>query len=330
MKISCRLMISALVLAGPLARASNESLVTSVYSNVSNGYHRQQLPDGSVQPEYYALANGIYTPGLGRDHSIDAVRFPQMAKVVAQLLALKNYHLAPDAKTADLLLLITWGTTVPHDDAGYRTNAESMFSAAHHLVAATAAVKASENAGHRGSTTDGIQSPLRSVRDEARDSFEGELLQMQMFNDVRRAADERNARLLGYVDAINQLDTPAQFAGAGAARDDLVTDLETERYYVIISAYDFRAAKEGGKQKLLWSTRVSIQAQGNKFNEAVTAMLARASRYFGQDSGRLLRQYQPEGKVSLAELQIVGVVAPTEMRDSRANAESRAAGKAAQ
>ena len=76
----------------------------------------------------------------------------------------------------------------------------------------------------------------------------------------------------------------------------------------MISAYDFPTAVKTGQRKLLWATRVSVQAQGNRFNEAAAYMLAKASKYFGQDSGRLIRQFDREGKVTLGELKVVGVV----------------------
>jgi hypothetical protein len=301
MKTPVRLILLGLFLAAPSVRAANDSLVTAVFSKVSNGYHRQKLADGSFQREYYALANGVYAPGVTRDRSIDAVRFPQVAKLVAQFLALQNYYLAPDSKSADLLLMITWGTSVPFDDSVHRTQRDSFFSAANSLAAANAAAKGTVG------TPDGIQSTAKSVADAARDEFEGQLLQLQVFEDMRRKANEHNAQLLGYVDEINYRDNPTRFAGAGTAFDDLISDIEAERYYVIIAAYDFRAAKEG-KRTPLWVTRVSVQAQGNKFNETLVAMLARAARYFGRDSGHLIRQYQPNTRVDYGELQIIGVV----------------------
>ncbi|HVZ64519.1 MAG TPA: hypothetical protein VG936_08100 [Lacunisphaera sp.] len=300
---------SGLLLAAPFAGASEGSLVTAVFSRVSNGYHREKLPDGTFKREFYALTNGHYYPGLGQNRSIDAVKFPQVAKLVAQFLALKNYYLAPDAKSAQLLLEISWGTTVPFNDSVYQANASNFFTSYNAMRSATAAA-----AGTPGGV-DGIQSPASSVADAARDDFEQQLYQMQTFEDMRRKADEHNARLLGYVDDINRGDTIARFAGAGDAYHDLIDDIENERYYVIIAAYDFSTAQKESKLKPLWITRVSIQAQGNKFNETLAAMLDRASRYFGQDSGRLLRQYQPEGKVNLGELKVMGVVSQSELHD---------------
>jgi hypothetical protein len=290
------------------ALASSDALVTAVYSKASNGYQRQKLADGSFKREYYALAKGVYNPGVGADRSIDGVKFPQVAKLVAQFLALENYYLAPDAKSADLLLTITWGKTVPFNDSTYRTNSDAFFSSANTVADANAAVKASENAHEQQRTPDGIQIPARSVRDAAQNQFEGEMLKMAAFGDARLQATQANARLLGYVDELNERDTPSRFGGSGEAYNDLWDDLENERYYVIVAAYDFRAMaeKKGADPKMLWSTRVSIRAQGNRFNETLAAMLKRAAPYFGENSGRLIRRYEPNTKVELGDLKTVG------------------------
>src|SRR5438045_314841 len=117
MKTSVLVMVlCASLSAGATVRASGDSLVTAVSSKVSNGYSRKKLPDGSFKREYYALSKGVYTPGIAADRSIDGVKFPQVAKIVAQFLSLKNYYLAPDSKSADLLLQISWGKTVPFSD----------------------------------------------------------------------------------------------------------------------------------------------------------------------------------------------------------------------
>ena len=144
---------------------------------------------------------------------------------------------------------------------------------------------------------------------------ESALIQLNMANNMRRKANEYNAQLLGYIDEINGREGPARFAGAGTAYDDLNDDIENERYFFVVSAYDFPTAAKTGQRKLLWATRVSVQAQGNKFNETAAYMLAKASKYFGEDSGRLIRQYDPEGKVRLGELQIVGVVTNSQVQE---------------
>jgi hypothetical protein len=295
-------------LCAATASASNDRIVTAVFSHTYNGYQRPRAADGTFQREYYALANGSYMPGVAADASIDKVKFPQIAGLTAQFLALHNYLLAPDAKQARILLLITWGKTIPLNDAVYTNGAESFGAALNYLRRMQA-----EGGGPRG--PDGAASAGAMVVQDAKDQFEQQLLQLNALNDMRRKADEYNAKVLGYVDEINDRDSPARFAGAGSSFDDLIDDIENERYFFVISAYDFPTAVKTGQRKLLWVTRVSVQAQGNKFNETAAYMLAKASKYFGQDSGRLVRQFDREGKVTLGELQVVGVVPESKVHD---------------
>jgi hypothetical protein len=301
-------LIGALLLTAS-ASASEDSLVTAVYSKVSNGYVRTKKPDGTFKKETYAISNGGYSSGLVRDHSIDDVRFPTIAGLVAQFLARKNYFLAHDAKSADLLLVISWGTTVPFNEGVNSFAQDNAFAAMNNVKIAVANAGAEINSR----SPDGIQSPAAAVADAARSELEGQLFGLQMFKDMRDRSNEHNARLLGYMKEINSRNDLSRFAGAGTSFDDLVSDIETERYYVIVNAYDFRAATQEKKQKLLWSTRVSIQAQGNQFDKCLIAMLANAGRHFGQDSGRLIQQYEPHGRVELGELKLLGMVPATSM-----------------
>jgi len=304
------------LLAAQAAAAAGTALVTSVNSEVRNGYTRQQLPDGSFQREYYAIASGGYSPGRDKDRSIDGVRFPDLAGMVAQVLARRNYYFAPDAKSADLLLVIQWGTTIPFRSAQYANATLNVADAANAFRSADASARASVNPTRdRG----GIQSPEMTVRQVTLEQMQQDLYTMLLFEGARRDADADNARLLGYLKEINYRDDLSRLAGAGVAFDDLMADIEAPRYYVIISAYDFRAATQRQQQKLWWVTRVSIQAQGNRFNERLKDMLASAGRYLGSDSGHLIRQYH-QGEVSFGDLKFLGyqpTPAPAESPEQR-------------
>jgi hypothetical protein len=292
----------AVLLAARSAAAASSSLVTSVYSEVANGYARPGLPGGSFKREYYAIASGGYSPGRDKDRSIDGVRFPDLAGMVAQFLAGRNYYFAPDAKSADLLLVIRWGTTIPFRDGQYGNATLDLANSANTFRLADAAAARPEHRMTRDAG--GIQSPEMTVRQASLEQLQGDLYTMLLFEGVRRDADAGNARLLGYLNEINYRDNISREAGAGLFFDELISDIETPRYYVIVAAYDFRAATQRQQNKLLWVTRVSIQAQGNRFNERLRDMLANASRYFGQDSGRLVRQYQ-QGSVRFGELKFL-------------------------
>ncbi len=294
-------LLSGFLLGSVSMSGSADSVVTAVFSSLHNGYTRQKLPDGTFKQEFYAIANGAYAPGMAKNTSIDKVPFPTIAGLVAQHLASQNYFLAESSKSADLLLLITWGTSIPFGDGSYRASMDNLMGAMNRFQEAGGSGSGRLGMGNTRAAADA------AVAAAAADELEGQLFEMQMFNDMRRKADERNAQLLGYVQEVNDRDNPSQFAGGGTYFHDLISDLEEERYYVIVQAFDFRAATKENKRKLLWATRVSISAHGNKFNEQLAEMLAQAGRRFGQNSGRLIRQYQP-GSVRLGDLKMLGVV----------------------
>ncbi len=293
-------IVLGLFFAATAVFASKDALITAVFSSVSNGYARVKLPDGSFKREYYVIANGQYSRGAVADPSIDGVKFPAIAGLVAQFLAQQNYFLADKAATADILLRISWGTTIPHDDGSYRSNLDGVLGAMNQV---NRIEDPDINVMDRGAAL----SEAASLRSAATDALESGILKTQMFNDIRDRANEKNARLLGYMREINDRNNPTRFGGAGTAYDDLISDIENERYFVIVSAYDFRAATREKKLKLLWATRVSIAAQGSRFNETLPAMLANAARQFGQNSGSLIRRYQ-EGVVRLGDTKFLETV----------------------
>ena len=297
-----------LMLVRSLKQAADDTLTTSVFSKQASGYKREKLQDGTFKPEYYAISNGGYSPGVGKDPSIDEVPFSAIAGVVAQHLAKQNYFLAKDSKSAQLLLVIQWGASVPFSDSTYKEGIDRLSGAANSVKATAVQKTQVEQAQTSAQSPDGIQSDGASAAQAAQNEFQDELVMMQMNNSARDKANERNANLLGYMGEMNSANDQRRVAGAGTYYNDLVSDIENKRYYVIVSAFDFRAATQEKSKKLLWSTRVSIQAQGNRFDERLVTMMANASRQFGQDSGRLIRQYQRAPRVDLGELKYLGVV----------------------
>lgn len=295
----------ALLLILPPLAAKQDSLVISVYSRTSASYRREFLPDGNIKPQTYVVGNGGISSLPGRTGAGDPTLFPTIVKLMARRLAQQSFYPARQRGAADLLLVLYWGTTVPFDDAQLQNANANFASAMNSLNNAENLVKESVARGDQQTTTDGIQIPIRSARDAAREDAETQLFQSQLFQDMRLKADEANARLLGYVEEINYRNNPARFAGAGEYFDDLMNDIETPRYYIVVQAYDYQAAAADGRRKLLWTTRISIPAVGSDFNRSLPAMLTDATSYFGRDSGRLVRSYR-EGVVRLGELEVLG------------------------
>jgi len=303
----------AVLLAAPSLFAKQDSLVISVHAQASRSYQREILPDGNFKPQTYVVGDGGVAGQPAPGGAGPNMPFSTVVRLLAPKLVQQNFYPARNGMAADLLLVLFWGETTPFNDAHLQNANADLGSAMNALNLAESAVKLSVDRGERQFSVEGIQSPTRSARDAARDNADSQLLQAQLFEQMRIKADEANARLLGYVEEINQRDNPSRFAGAGGYLSDLMDDLENPRYYVIVQAYDFQAASLDRQRKLLWTTRISIPASGSDFNKCLPAMLGDASEYFGRNSDRLVRRYR-EGVVKLGEMQIVGVV-PAADRD---------------
>jgi hypothetical protein len=117
--------------------------------------------------------------------------------------------------------------------------------------------------------------------------------------------DARTAPLLGYDSALAATQG-WEFTALRLRRQELLDELEHNRYFVVLMAYDFRLMWKEKKTKLLWETRFSIGEQRNNFDQQLLGMAQSASRYFGQKSSGLIRKPLQENIV-LGELQILGV-----------------------
>lgn len=288
------LMTAVILMLGglPPFAAAEELIATAVSGRVGQGYQRVKLDDGSFKPEFYALANGGRIAGTGRDITVDRVTYPEVAQIAARLLARQNYHYAQHADQVTLMIVLHWGVTLTYNSGDYATSVGNAASAMANLKAAGG-----------GPGTGPSADPAVIAAGEI---FENEMMKVAMENRVRDQINLPNARLLGYIDDINESNDIRRWAGGGDRYNDLVADIEEARYYIIVSAYDFELLTKQQKKKLLWQTRVSVRAPGNRFDDSFAAMLKGASRYFGQDSGRLIRGEESKGVVELGELQFLG------------------------
>lgn len=294
------------------AKATEDSLVTAVFAQTHNGYQRPADGEGRPVRQTYAVAKGSYDRGWRGNPSIDHVKFAGVVRALAPFLAGQNYYPAADRESAELLLVLHWGTTRPFDRGTgmYQDAFTEMTDVMSNLtnIARRGAVDRMSPATGKDNA-DGTPRSAGQVAEQAQAESElgDALIRLEMANRARDRANEYNANLLGYIHEINRRNNGTRFAGAGAAYDELIEDIENERYYVVIGAYDMQAVLKG-EHRLLWSTRVSIRAQGNRFDEWLPAMFANAANYFGEDSGRLVRRFQRATKVELGELKSLGIV----------------------
>lgn len=262
-----------LFLASKLVAASAvESTVgiTAVSSQVNKEYVRATLPDGSVQPEEYAFGEGGRLDAPFRDASIEKLSFKDVAGVISAQLRSQHYIPAKSLNSEKLLIMLYWGTTTRPDEV-------------------------STTSGHAFSAT-------------------GNGGMLAMDNIQRDLLDFKNAKILGYnAEATIQSDFGNFLTTSGMTgllQAELISELEDNRYFVVLMAYDFQLLRRQNKHKMLWQTRFSINEAQNHFDRALPAMAQYASRYFGQDSHGLLRTHVPDGQVKVGEPKSVGEAVP--------------------
>jgi hypothetical protein len=284
------LALGACSLAAPGARTAfgedGVTGVTAVSSQVSDDYVRAKLPGGGFQPETYAFGEGGRWGGAISDKTFDGVRFTDVAHVVARPLADQNYLPAKDPRTARLLIMVYWGTTKVSD-----TPEQSPLYFNYGAALAESARLAA--AGAKGEADDVLSS--------------GEA-QLSMANRITDHIDFDNAAILGY-DTSGLIGTEygqnIRSSALGLEQRDQVADVEENRYFVVLMAYDFQILWKSHKHKLVWETRFSINERHNAFDKALPVMAQAAAPFFGRASHGLLRDRVPEGNVLVKDPSVI-------------------------
>jgi hypothetical protein len=280
----------------PVARAAVGGDIVAVSSRVSADYVRTKLPDGSFPTETYAFGEGGHWRGPMRDDTIDPLRFLDVARTIAGPLADRNYLPAKDPKQLKLLIMVYWGTTAGPSGASSSIAYGNLGSASSRM--AMAAIP---------SSSPSARVMALSEREAIANEFDAAMSVIGVLNRQRDKVNWRNAGILGY-DSELAATVGLEFTALHNRRQDLIDDLEDNRYFVVLMAYDFQLLWKEKKHKLVWETRFSIRDRRHDFGKELAAMAKYASRYFGEDTHGLLRKPLPEGNVEIGELKNLGVV----------------------
>jgi hypothetical protein len=118
----------------------------------------------------------------------------------------------------------------------------------------------------------------------------------------------KTATLLGYDSWWVAANAAMDGTAMGRRKADMRAELEEDRYFVVLTAFDYQKLVKEKKSKFLWEVRFSIREHGNQFDRRLPAMIALASDYFGRDSQGLHHVDVPEGKVEIGPVKSLGVV----------------------
>jgi hypothetical protein len=298
------------LLAATICRAENNATgvegIEAVASKVAKDYVRSKLPDGSFRPELYAFGDGGNWGGEIKDLTIDKLTFLDVAHVVAEPLATQKYLPGMDPAKTRLLVMLYWGTTavpIPYEQDPLYHNYSVALEEYRRII---------EQSGGR-LFNDKAVGPGGMI-DEANDVLSAGLHQLDIENHIRDRIDFKNANMLGY-DASGLVGTDyGKYISHTALReegDDERAEIEENRYFVVLMAYDFQLLWKQKKHKLLWETRFSINQRHNEFDKTLPAMVQYEARYFGQPSNGLVRQRLLNDHVEIGEPTMVQFLSGT-------------------
>ncbi len=253
--------------------------ITAVSGRITKDYVRTRLANGSYAAEYYAFGKGGNWAGAKADASIDNLKFLDVAHIIANPLASQNYLPSKDPKSTRLLIMVYWGTT----------------RAPEHASTSSAYERAAD-----------LEPPGQSSTPDD-SAYYTALLLVDLENKQRDRTDFKNAKMLGY----DSWWEDTEHYKATFLQDRwraMIDELEEDRYFVVLMAYDFQLMAKEKKHKLLWETRFSIRQRHHNFDADLPAMARYASKYFGQDSGGLVHGDVPFGHVDIGEMKSLGAV----------------------
>lgn len=241
-----------------------------VDSEASLRYNENKESEQGAKYETYVFIKGNFYPGDFKDKSLIEVQLDDVFKTVGESMKARNYYPSGSPDSGDLLIVVHYGTTsVPID-------LEDLFAI------------------------------------DPNDPSTGELT--EVFEDFQRldvlARENRpiqygimNNETLGIGKALGRRKLNA------AEEFDLRVELEDERYFIILMAYDYLKLRETGEKELLWTTRFSLPAIGTNFKDAYPALARAASAHYGTSLEKYAktRTHLGTGSVDIGTLETVGV-----------------------
>ena len=267
---------------GQLAAAPSESIAIS--ATARSTYVRPVDAEGKPQRETYIFTEGHYMGGPTIDSSESKIKFADVTRSLLPSLAKQNYFPTSDVPSANILIMVHWGTTVTYEDPQKTYAAEALNGAL---------TKYNQGIADVGIADAGDVNAALEMQTSAQSGAAG--------------AIERNAALLGYK---RSLDKERRKIMPSPEELTMNLDLNEERYFVVLMAYDYQYMKKEHRPRLLWVTRLSVRSPGNNFTEALPALALAGSDAFGRQLDGLVRVKVPvqRGQVTLREMQILGTV----------------------
>lgn len=241
---------------------------------------KEREKDGSAKPMTYQVAKGKFYVGAMNDKRMETFTFEDIVNDMAKHLAKQKFYPYQGDGTGDMLIIIHYGVTEYEESImelmGYTSEAEMGLDS---------------DLGFEGIASSGAE--MNAIAD------------LGFNQSLQDTASSSNARSMGHKANLLGMEEAYGFYTNDQDKYELMSMLDEERYFVILMAYDMESIK-AKNSKLLWTTRYSIRAIGQKFDEAIMGMNEIAGDYFGQSfKGLNLKRLRDDSKVEIGDIEVI-------------------------
>lgn len=288
-----------------------EKLVAALNS-ASTDYLKRRGANNTKTPETYAFMQGKFFGGIVRDTMLEKTKFIEIARTLAVDLKKSSYLPARKLDQADLLLVVHWGVTT--GTSGEREMDVRDQDNRNQLYAEYNNAALNEDAHE---WTDTYSGP---GRDYYRQTFDFSTLESATNELSSAITGKSTSMMLGFASEIQREDRKAMVTERSKT---MISLLETNRYFIVVIAYDCRRLLSEKKLVFLWSSRLSVQSPGVDFRTGFQQMSHAGARSFGTADTEL--RFVPvkahEGTVTAGDLIIIGYETPEETAKANAKAQ---------
>ena len=290
------------MLASVLARA--EKLVT-VRSVADRAYAARRAAANPPPTETYVFAKGQFSAGVTHDPGLEKLNFMSMARTLAVDLKKQHFEPAKDVGTADVIIVVHWGVTLPNDrGVSLFANDPEAINNARRAVDAAFEQEATEMRDFAAGGPPPVSTMLGLHESKETDLRRESQLSNMMYAG-NESLEQSNAELLGFSSALAKEEDRLLFESA--LGETLRKMSDEERYFIILMAYDAKELRAGRKHRL-WVTRMSIRSAGVNFPMAIDRMSGAAALIHATRQTGIALEIAKDrpGTVKIGELKVIG------------------------
>lgn len=273
--------LGATMIIGFMGTSQAASNRVAIKAEADLDFLKEREKDGTEKPMSYQVAKGKFYRGGMNDKRMQTFTFEDIVTDMAQHLQKQKFYPHQGEGTGDMLIVVHYGVTEYEESImelmGYTSEEEMGLGG---------------DFDFEGIAPDGAG--MNAVADLGFNQTTSQTL-----SNSNRKSMGHKAQLLGMEEAFG-------FYTNNQDKYELQSMLDEERYFVILMAYDIASMKQKDP-KLLWTTRYSIRAIGQNFDDAMKGMNAIAGDYFGKSfKGLNLKRLQDDSSVEIGDIEVIG------------------------